>query len=179
MHSTVARSLAVALPAIMIVCIVLYSLTAAPTAEKTYYAFVALAHFLLLSGASLIVGGFFGFLFAMPPNVGDRRVNGRAPFTTTNLEQASDWLIKLLLGAGLTQIKEILAALSSLVVTIATILTEQGTLTTLGKPTFFLGTLMVFFGVYGFILAYFLFRRRDGKNGELAGGPGTGKKQVV
>lgn len=85
----------------------------------------------LLAGASALVAGTLGFLFGIPrtlqqeganssteanpaaPQAGSapRRVDYRA---NTNLEQISDWLTKILVGVGLTQITEIRSGLASL-----------------------------------------------------------------
>ena len=74
---------------------------------------------LLLAAASLSVGGLAGFLFGvprslqtpvLPPVGGDGRSQKQADeiaaryATNTNLEQISDWLTKILVGVGLTQI---------------------------------------------------------------------------
>ena len=112
----------------------------------------------------------------MPHTAVDGVGAGGVPPRSTNLEQASDWLIKLLLGAGLTQIRDIFAGLSSLAISLATSLKQQGTLTTLGDPTFFFATLIIFFATYGFILVYFLFSRRNDQRLQLVSGadPHTG-----
>lgn len=74
---------------------------------------------LLLAGASCISGAFLGFLFGIPRTgqaEGDpsgatagTEKNGasHAYRPNTNLEQISDWLTKILVGVGLTQINEI------------------------------------------------------------------------
>ncbi|NEQ47016.1 MAG: tetratricopeptide repeat protein [Leptolyngbya sp. SIOISBB] len=83
----------------------------------------------IVAGASLLVGGLLGFLFGVPRTEDNEfiqkrdddisfskkeneksltrvsRTNIRA---NTNLEQISDWLTKILVGVGLTQIKPIL-----------------------------------------------------------------------
>jgi tetratricopeptide (TPR) repeat protein len=85
------------------------------------------AHFLtrfssamLVSGASLAIGILLGFLFGIPRTVQQEtelallRAGGSqptpAPFSqqsiNTNLEQISDWLTKILVGVGLTQLQE-------------------------------------------------------------------------
>jgi hypothetical protein len=98
------------------------------------YAFAArpwLATFsasLLFSLAALVAGGLFGFLFGLPYAGGSSSSGSRAPFgraaraagmsgattvevspgsdvtASTNLQQIADWLTKLILGAGLTQL---------------------------------------------------------------------------
>jgi hypothetical protein len=57
---------------------------------------------LLIEAAALSIGAFLGFLFGMP-----RAPDGNADATykpSTNLEQVSDWLTKILIGAGLAQL---------------------------------------------------------------------------
>ncbi len=73
----------------------------------------------MLSGAFLISGALLGFLFGFPhtrpqvpsgsiPTPGEENLEGTAPAasheTNTNLDQISDWLTKILVGVGLTQI---------------------------------------------------------------------------
>ena len=74
---------------------------------------------LLLAGACLLVGALIGFLFGIPRALQqeDAREDGSAAGTSsyranTNLEQISDWLTKILVGVGLTQLAEIPAALT-------------------------------------------------------------------
>jgi hypothetical protein len=70
---------------------------------------MALGVGLLVAGGATLIGGLIGFLFGLPRKVSATRT---ATTTTgdddsydanTNLEQISDWLTKILLGAGLTQ----------------------------------------------------------------------------
>jgi hypothetical protein len=83
---------------------------------------------LALSGASLLVGGLIGFLFGIPrklqeqpdPKEKDEGSEGREVAAqrslyggNTNLEQISDWLTKILVGVGLTQIAGIGTAISN------------------------------------------------------------------
>jgi len=78
--------------------------------------------FILLGGASFVIGVLAGFLFGIP------RIEARAPqivngesskrnsshIDNDNLVQISDWLTKILVGVGLTQIHELGPALESL-----------------------------------------------------------------
>lgn len=70
---------------------------------------------LMVAGASLLAGGLLGFLFGIPrtlqqsdnpepeqSNPGSEK--GINYLANTNLEQISDWLTKILVGVGLTQI---------------------------------------------------------------------------
>lgn len=65
--------------------------------------------------ASAAVGGMLGFLFGIPRTLaddggsGDNKVVAEARYTrsNTNLEQVSDWLTKILIGATLVEVKSI------------------------------------------------------------------------
>ncbi|MFF4734983.1 hypothetical protein ACFY2W_03645 [Streptomyces sp. NPDC001262] len=66
---------------------------------------------LLVTGAVAVVGAGLGFLFGVPRALATQREDGDPPgeprptyAANTNLEQVSDWLTKLLIGAGLTQL---------------------------------------------------------------------------
>ena len=79
-----------------------------------------LGFYVLLTLASAFAGGALGFLFGLPkeatsastdePNpqavTGGAKPAGAMPGHNTNLEQVSDWLTKVLLGAGLSQLSE-------------------------------------------------------------------------
>lgn len=63
----------------------------------------------LLAGACLLSGGLVGFLFGIPRALQndeeERDDSGRSRYrANTNLEQISDWLTKILVGVGLTQL---------------------------------------------------------------------------
>jgi hypothetical protein len=70
----------------------------------------------MVASASLLAGAFFGFIFGVPrtlqrggeDDVGSNKTldaNSKPTYRpNTNLEQISDWLTKILVGAGLTQI---------------------------------------------------------------------------
>jgi hypothetical protein len=58
---------------------------------------------LLLAATALSAGAFLGFLFGMPRPLADD--GGQSTYRpSTNLEQVSDWLTKILIGAGLVQL---------------------------------------------------------------------------
>jgi len=97
--------------------IVFFSLSTFPTGQF----FVIAAETAMIAGAAAMVGAFFGFIFGIPktmqPNRGGKPdTNGEKPSdqdggetheksaTNTNLEDISDWLTKILVGAGITQI---------------------------------------------------------------------------
>jgi hypothetical protein len=72
---------------------------------------------LLVTGAALVVGGLTGFLFGIPRTVQSAKTDddGNENYVSnTNLEQISDWLTKIIVGLGLTQITKIPAELDAL-----------------------------------------------------------------
>ncbi len=80
---------------------------------------------LAISGACSLAGGLLGFLFGIPRTLQEQRSSASAGAdqsvqetevayaANTNLEQISDWLTKILVGVGLTQIKEIATLLDT------------------------------------------------------------------
>lgn len=101
-----------------------YSLQAASPAQF----FSAIGTALAVAGASLLAGGLLGFLFGIPKRLQQDVVNvasqpaDSAPQDqgkniayqeNTNLEQISDWLTKILVGVGLTQLTSIPGALQN------------------------------------------------------------------
>lgn len=119
----------------------------------------------LLAGAAAFVGGVLGFLFGIPrtlqqeglapaPEGGApggvaaaaaRRIDYRA---NTNLEQISDWLTKILVGVGLTQLPEIMGALRAL-----TAFAAQG-LGSQSHSQVFAFALLAYAAVLGFLFGY-------------------------
>lgn len=93
------------------------------------------------------VGGLFGFLFGIP------RIPGKtARGTNTNLEQISDWLTKILIGAALVQLSEIKALIASLASTVATSLSRTSASYAMAVA------LIAYFTVVGFVIAYLVTR---------------------
>jgi hypothetical protein len=103
---------------------VLFALQASSVAQALSIIGVAL----MVAGASLMSGGLLGFLFCIPRTLqqdlvqqpsqnregGDAaqfRPQGISYQVNTNLEQISDWLTKILVGVGLTQISALPGAL--------------------------------------------------------------------
>jgi hypothetical protein len=113
--------------------------------------FFSVASFgVIVAGASAMVGGLLGFLFGIPhtlqgePNATTQGVAYRA---NTNLEQISDWLTKILVGVGLTQLTEIPTQMKK----VATFLAGG-----LGSPesASFALAIIVFFVVCGFLFGF-------------------------
>ena len=94
---------------------ILYSLQSAGLAQGLSVEGTALA----VGGAALLAGGLLGFLFGIPKKLQQDTQSqsgnggqGVAYQGNTNLEQISDWLTKILVGVGLTQLASIPATLS-------------------------------------------------------------------
>jgi hypothetical protein len=103
---------------------------------------------LLISVTAAMSGALLGFLFGIPRTVPGSETS-RLPYTgNTNLEQVSDWLTKILIGVGLTQIGKISAT--------------AGTLVRYVGPTFapgpggtiFASTVIIYFGTLGFFAGW-------------------------
>ncbi len=115
----------------------------------------------MLAGASLLLGGLVGFLFGIPrtlqkamqPNgeekdareTGPERVSYQA---NTNLEQISDWLTKIIIGVGLTQLTNIPGKLLQLADYVSAGLGSS----TSGRP--FALVVILYFTVSGFLFGY-------------------------
>ena len=109
---------------------------------------------LILAFAAFGVGSFIGFLFGVPRTLqkaatADSRTEIQE---NTNLEQISDWLTKILVGVGLTQIDSIKHNLYILSFQAGSAISSSG------KPsdanTMFAGALLVFFALNGFLVSY-------------------------
>ncbi len=127
----------------------------------------AVAVAVVLAGASIAVGALAGLLFGVPrpydPKSPETAATGetndaaaergeprRHPFgMNTNLGDVSDWLTKMLVGVGLTQITKFPGAFGSLTRTVAE---------AFGGPTpvsrVFAGSLMIFLTIFGFIAGW-------------------------
>jgi hypothetical protein len=73
----------------------------------------------IVAAGAFAVGTFFGFLFGIPKTLQDQSGtatsdSGPLQATNTNLEQISDWLTKILVGVGLTQLYSLRGQLKAL-----------------------------------------------------------------
>jgi hypothetical protein len=115
-----------------------------------------LAIALMLAGAASLTGALLGFLFGIPRVLADTLANERPDWgrpttrigANTNLEQVSDWLTKLLLGAGLVQLGALSRSGSRFVDSIAPALGSPPT----NVP--FTGALLVYFTIAGFVFGW-------------------------
>jgi ABC-type amino acid transport system permease subunit len=76
---------------------------------------------LLIAGASFLVGALLGFLFGIPRALRSddaltsaQLAQGQRYAGNSNLEQISDWLTKILIGAGLVQLGSLTARIGEL-----------------------------------------------------------------
>ncbi len=107
---------------------------------------------LLLGLAALMGGGLVGFLFGVPRRLqepgGANGPRSEGWVGNTNLEQISDWLTKILVGVGLTQILQIPGQLQRLTAFLAPALGNQPS-----SQVFALG-LLGYFSIAGFLIGY-------------------------
>ncbi|MEZ5427872.1 MAG: hypothetical protein R2747_16500 [Pyrinomonadaceae bacterium] len=116
---------------------------------------------IMVAGSSLLIGGMLGFLFGIPRTLqqnepveipgNDQAENGEQPINyraNTNLEQISDWLTKILVGVGLTQITVIPEKLNQISAAVA-----DGLGNAPGSRVFALASI-VFFVICGFLFGY-------------------------
>lgn len=116
------------------------------------------------AGASFAVGGIAGFIFGVPRSIQELPANqpaegelaAGAPAQTyslgfvgnTSLEQISDWLTKIIVGVGLTQLANIPSGLSAIGQFLAP------SLGGLESSVAFGAILVVFYGIGGFFVSY-------------------------
>jgi hypothetical protein len=117
---------------------------------------------LLISGAAGMLGALTGFLFGIPRTLqggdaktpADGAASGQNPpeaaayVANTNLEQISDWLTKILVGVGLTQLGDAPTKLGAVATKLAPALGADASATAL------IGSGLVYFAVCGFLFAY-------------------------
>src|SRR5690349_20427007 len=100
-------------------------------AISIYFAFLpsntwsAFASAIMMSMASVLLGGLTGFLFGIPralTSATSGNSGSRRPFLeNTNLEQVSDWLTKIIVGVSLVQFSNIISGTRDLAKTVAPI----------------------------------------------------------
>ncbi|MGA5817334.1 hypothetical protein ACPC54_05675 [Kitasatospora sp. NPDC094028] len=118
-------------------------------------AWQALGGGLVVAGASAVLGGALGFLFGVPRVRGGSGGGGEpqgsyAP--NTNLEQVSDWLTKVLLGVGLTQLGSLGERLHQLGTALAPVLGGDDAAVPFGAA------LVLYFLVLGFLAGWLVTR---------------------
>jgi len=112
----------------------------------------------MAAAAALMAAAFFGFLFGIPRSLQaetsrDSEQGLRSGYrVNTNLEQISDWLTKILVGVGLTQIPKIGDAAGRLTASLAADIGAGP-----GQAVV-IGGILVYFLASGFLGGYFLTR---------------------
>lgn len=111
----------------------------------------------LAAAASFSGGGFIGFLFGIPKTLQTTSGEGAAPQArlhrswqvNTNLEQISDWLTKIIVGLGLTQLTQLPSQVESTGDYIAAAIspTSSGVAGSL---------ILIVFSILGFVVAYLM-----------------------
>lgn len=141
--------------AVGVLGIVLYSLRFTAT-EAVGIAGMALG----LAGASAMSGCLLGFLFGIPRTLAKQNTEAKLSRTNvterdrteyhvnTNLEEISDWLTKILVGVGLTELRNIPAGVEALTTKLGPVL---GNTPSSGA---FAVTTLLFFSVCGFLESY-------------------------
>lgn len=115
----------------------------------------------LISLASLLIGGVLGFLFGIPKlnRAYDPRENYNRSIKyhpNTNLEDVSDWLTKIIIGITLTQITRIPTHLQSIADSILLRVDCTRMNCDFAQPV--LISLILYFFIAGFIIGYFYTR---------------------
>jgi hypothetical protein len=114
---------------------------------------------IVTAGSSLVIGSLLGFLFGVPRTLQQDKESPRVSDTTeqveavayrpnTNLEQISDWLTKILVGVGLTQLGQIPTKLQRLAEYIGSGLGNSDVART------FALTIILYFLCCGFLMGY-------------------------
>jgi hypothetical protein len=149
------RWLAIFLPALGVLLAILYSLTAfSDESDAWKYVAHAAGIFLLISGASFLGAALIGFLFGFPRTTDEQvdEVNKKPKYQhNKSIEQISDWILKMLIGIGLSQMINLPRVLWSCASTLT-----QGISTVGGQDgaTSVATCLIVFFMVCGFIYGF-------------------------
>ncbi|MEU8923076.1 hypothetical protein AB0D10_19380 [Kitasatospora sp. NPDC048545] len=112
----------------------------------------ALGGGLVTAGASAVLGGGLGFLFGVPRVRGGSEQPQGSYVPNTNLEQVSDWLTKVLLGVGLTQLGSLGERLHGLGTALAPVLGGGDA----AVP--FAAALVLYFLVLGFLAGWLVTR---------------------
>jgi outer membrane murein-binding lipoprotein Lpp len=148
--------LLVVVMAVSLLGVILYAIQASTLGDAAARVGVGV----ITAAASMMVGGMLGFLFGIPRTFqGDEpskyatetseRTDPKIDYkANTNLEQISDWLTKILVGVGLTQLTTLPEKLQQVASFVA-----QGLGDAPAAPAF-AGVLLVVFHVSGFLLSY-------------------------
>ena len=121
----------------------------------SHWSYVAVG--MLTALASLLVGFFTGFLIGIPRMIssGQARLSTRAFSPSTNLAEISDWLTKLLLGAGLVSLSHLGGPIGRLIDNVAGGLHDMPTNPAIIQAAkVAAGAIMIAFTVMGLLVGY-------------------------
>lgn len=126
-----------------------YGMSVAPAGSRLTTV-CALALVAMSAAASAAV---LGFLFGVPrTRASATPANGSRFDENTNLEQISDWLTKILVGVGLTQLEKIPGAFSAAAAAVA------GGLPGVAVHPSVVGAVLLYFAMWGFLTSYIVTR---------------------
>lgn len=151
------KTLTISLSSLGLLSIFLFSLTTLGTPfhlGKINYFFAAFSILLLTGISSFIIGAGIGFLFGVPKKNDQKKEDNNKYKPNTNLEQVSDWLTKILIGIGLTQLNNIITKLHAVSKEIASGLTAISN----ESETIFVASTIIYFLVTGFLIGYLITR---------------------
>jgi hypothetical protein len=102
----------------------------------------------LIAGAAYAVGGFGGFLFGLPRSLSNPDGTNKNYSRNDNLIQISDWLTKIIVGLGLTNLHKIPPMLDGLGQNVKVVFGGEQAGAIIGEG------LIIYFLVCGFLLGY-------------------------
>lgn len=110
---------------------------------------------LLLAGAATTLGGLAGFLFGIPrsqqgSDANETDSSNNSIRANTNLEQISDWLTKILVGVGLTQLTTIPDKFQQTTELLASALPTMVP----GQAQVLVGAIVIFYMISGFLFSF-------------------------
>jgi hypothetical protein len=108
----------------------------------------------MVSAASFLAGGLLGFLFGVPRALTsdtDKNSNEQHDrlYANTNLEQVSDWLTKIIIGATLVQLGSVVNRFSELATFVSNIFGSPS-----AQNKTMTGAIILYSAVFGFFAAY-------------------------
>ncbi|HTA26879.1 MAG TPA: pYEATS domain-containing protein [Bacteroidia bacterium] len=122
-------------------------LTILPTAPYVPY-WVTIGYGILIGGAAYIVGGFGGFLFGLPRYLSNPDSPSKDYSRNDNLIQISDWLTKIIVGLGLTNLYKIPSLIDQMGQNLKAVFGNGENGAVIGE------VIVIYFFVSGFLMGY-------------------------
>ncbi len=117
-----------------------------------YSYWVTIGYGLLIGGAAYVAGGFGGFLFGLPRYLSNPDSPSKNYSRNDNLIQISDWLTKIIVGLGLTNLYKIPHLLNLFGANASILFGGKGIAGTVGAVL--AESILIYFLVSGFLLGY-------------------------